>query len=347
MTNLPHLYPVKVSNTFGGVWGVILLVCLACTSCFKKDIVIKLPPKTGATTMQVRMGAGYDTCYYISLENGKVAGSHLITDWDLRFDATPSGHVVLMNSGNHNSRIIATAETDMKAAITAPPISITWGFDPPTSWQDSAYVRNWQASNGASKNEVYIFRQGDAVQTMQYFKFQIVSVTNAAYTILADSLNGTQPRLFTIPKFENKNFAYFSFANGGSVKNLEPNKTDWDLVCMPYHSPFYNNTPFLYYQVTGILSNSYNTLCGGDTAINTNFTTFTLDSIGKYPLNNFVGTIGYNWKKPDNNYNYVTFPNYVYVVKTQQGHLYKLHFTSFYFQGVEKGAPKFEFERML
>ncbi len=344
MTIQMELYTVNVSNI--RTIGLLIAVVIGFSACFKKDVQIKLPAKTGASLMQITMGSTYDTCYFINLDNAAVIKKYLITDWDIRFDATDNGHVVLMNSGNHNLRIIKSNTDNMKGAITIPPLDTTWGYDPPTAWVDSAYLQNWQDGNGNTKNEVYLVRRGDAVNALSYYKFKILSVSQGEYVIQYDTVDGIEPKTISIPKNVEKNFSYFSFNNGGKVVDIEPAKTSWDICFMQYHQPFYNSTPFLYYPVVGCLSNSYNTQCGGDTTLATSFNTFSLDQVNQYPLNSFANTIGYNWKKPDANFIYTTYPEYLYLVKTQLGHLYKLHFLDFYYQGLEKGAPKFEFERL-
>jgi hypothetical protein len=337
---------VLVSKRENRYFIVLVSIALFLSSCFKKDVKISLPPKTGSSFVQARMGNNYDTTLYINLGTGNVVGSHLSTAWDLRFDASDDGFVVLMNSGNNNTRIIKSTSTDITSGITIPSIDSAWGFDAPSRWVDSAYMRNWRNADGSAKPEVYIVRQGGSLQNMKYYKLQMKSVNKDGYSILVDTIFGNKPKQIFVPKNRNKNFVYFSFKNGGEAKDIEPERTAWDIVLMPYNEPFYHITPFLYYPVTGVLTNSYNTYSAGDTMRSTNFSKFTLDSIGAYPLNHFHNTIGYSWKKPDANFNYITDPSLLYLVKTQQGALYKLHFLDFYYQGTEKGSPKMEWERL-
>jgi HmuY protein len=344
MTKGKHLYTVNVSNTKAIV--LMMTVLVAVSGCFKKDITITLPPKTGSSVMQIKMGSNYEKCYFINFDNASIVKEALIGDWDLRFDANANGKSVLMNAGNHSIRMIKTNSDNMKSALTIPSITQTWGYDVPNNLLDSAYVNNWQDANGFSKNEVYILRQGDATSAMKYYKIKMVSVDENKYVMQYDTVDGINTKTITILKSPSKNFSYFSFTNGGKVIDWEPAKTDWDLCFMPYHQPFYFVTPFLYYPVVGCLSNSYNTFSASDSTKSNNFNTFSVADINQYTLNNYANTIGYNWKKPDNNYNFITSSNYLYLLKTQKGHLYKLHFLDFYYQGVEKGAPKFEFERL-
>jgi HmuY protein len=344
MTKGNHLYTVNVSNTKAIVLLITILVVI--TGCFKKDIVVTLPAKTGSSVMQVKMGSTYENCYFINLSKASIVKQSKIGEWDLRFDANANGKTVLMNSGNRSIRIIKTNSNNMKAGLVIPSITETWGYDAPNNLLDSAYLRNWLNSNGTSKNEVYIIRQGEATSDMKYYKIQLISVDDNKYVMQYDTVDGIKAKTIEIPKSLTKNFSYFSFANNGQVTDWEPNKTDWDICFMPYHQPFYNITPFLYYPVVGCLSNNYITLCGSDSNKSANFNTFSLADINQYPLNNNANTIGYNWKKPDINFNYETNANFLYLIKTQQGFLYKLHFLDFYYQGLEKGAPKFEFERL-
>jgi HmuY protein len=344
MTKGKHLYTVNVSNTKAIVLMMTILVVLS--GCFKKDITVVLPPKTGSSTMQVKMSSTYEKCYFINLDNASVVKESMIGEWDLRFDANANGKAVLMNAGNHSIRIIKTSSDNMKATLSIPSISETWGYDAPNQLTDSAYLNKWQDANGSSKNEVYIVRQGDGASKMKYFKIKMISADDNQYVMQYDTIDGINTKTISIPKSTTKNFSYFSFTKGGQVLDWEPAKKDWDICFMPYHQPFYLPTQFLYYPVVGCLANNFNTLSAGDTTKSFNFNTFTLADINQFTINSNVNNIGYNWKKPDNNFNFITYPDYLYLVKTQQGHLYKLHFLDFYYQGVEKGAPKFEFDRL-
>jgi hypothetical protein len=344
MIKQTQLCIVKVSNVKAICLMTMFVISL--TACFKKDITVTLPAKTGSSIMQVRMGTTYEKCYFINLANASVVKEALITDWDLRFDATANGQAVLMNSGHKSTRIIAANTTNLKDAnITIPPLTITWGFDAPNQLVDSAYLNNWW-QNGATNNQVYIVRQGESAATMKYYKIKMIAVNANSYTMQYDTITGTEPITISISKNSNTNFVYFSFADGGKTIDWEPAKTTWDVCFMQYHHPFYTETPFLYYLVTGVLANTYNTQSAGDSTISNNFATFSTANIGQYTFNNNANTIGYNWKRPDENFNYTTFSNYLYLIKNQQGAIFKLHFLDFYYQGVEKGAPKFEFERL-
>jgi hypothetical protein len=335
---------VKVSDK--RVFVALMALLISTSACFKKDIKVTLPAKTGSSVLQVKMGSTYENCYFINLEKASVVMQSNIGAWHLRFDATAAGSAVLMNSGNHSMRIIRSNTDNIKGSIKVPGLDTTWGYDSPTSLIDSAYLNNWLDANGKAKDEVYIVRIGDGVVPLHYYKIKMMSVNADNYVMQYDTINGITPKTILIPKQMDKNFVYFSFEDGGKVVEWEPAKTSWDICFMPYHEPFYFAKPFLYYPVTGCLANSYKTLCTGDTTTVTNFSTFTLQDAAKYQLLPYANGIGYNWKKPDNNFSFITHPEYIYLVKNQLGHLYKLHFLDFYFQGLEKGAPKFEWERL-
>jgi HmuY protein len=343
MTKQSEICLVKGSN----VMAICLMaVIISLTACFKKDIRISLPPKTGSSVMQVRMGTTYQNCFFVNLEKNSIVQQALITDWDLRFDATAKGSAVLINSGNQSTRIIAANTTIMDSGLNVPPLNITWGFDAPNQLVDSAFLNDWWLPNNTSNNQVYIIRQGESATTMKYYKIKMISVDANKYVMQYDTMTGKNPKTITLPKNTSKNFVYFSFVNGGRMIDWEPAKTNWDICFMPYHHPFYTETPFLYYPVTGVLANSFNTQTAGDTSINNSFASFTIDKIAQYTFNTNANTIGYNWKKPDANFNYITYSDYLYLIKNQNGAIFKLHFLDFYYQGIEKGAPRFEFERM-
>jgi HmuY protein len=336
---------VNLNRIFIGL-GVIMAVIITSISCIKKDTPIVLPPKTGSTYLQINTGNKYDTTVYVSLENNTIVKKGLHNDWDLRFDASNNGFAVLMNGGK-NTRAFNTHNSNINSVIVAPPINSAteWGYDAPSLLIDSAYLHNWQLPNGESKNEVYVLRQG-ASGNLAIYKILIKSVNATNYLIALDTITGTNPNIITIPKNDAYNFSYLSFKNGGTIVLFEPPKKDWDIEFTRYIHPFYNATPFIAYTVTGCLANPYNTLSAGDTTQSFEFGKFNLDQINKLPLSKNANAIGYNWKQlPDVMQNYITQPQYLYLIKTQNNKLYKLHFLDYYLNG-EVGAPKFEFERL-
>ncbi len=324
----------------------LVIIIVSFTACFKEDKTISLPPKTGSSFMQVNMGTDYNTCYYINLDSSTVVAKTNITDWHLRFDARPTGNAILLNAGNGSMRIITCTDTSMLTPTIAPAITETWGFDVPNQLADSAFLNNNRLTNAVTKNNVYVIRSGESSTTLAMYKIKLIHSDNFKYTIQYDTITGTNPKTIDVFKNSNYNFMYFTFNKGGEVILQEPKKTEWDICFTKYNHPFYNNNPFLYYPVVGALTNNFNTISAGDTSKPMAFEQVTPLTAGAFPLNNNANNIGYNWKKPDANYNFITYPNYIYFLRTQNGHLYKLHFVDFYTSSGSKGAPKFEFERL-
>jgi hypothetical protein len=328
---------------------IAIAILVSNTACFKQDKPYSLPPKTGSTIMQVDMGEDYDKCFFINLEQAKVVKEVSIQQWHLRFDASANGTAILLNAGSGAMRAIESGYTDMSQAINPPDINTMWGFDVSNNLVDSAYLNTWiDNTTGKSKNQVYYIRRGETANTLQYWKMQVISATQTEYVIKWDTVNGNNPKQLTIPKNASYNFVYVSLNNQGSVlPEWEPKRTEWDIVFTKYHEPFYNNNPFLYYPVTGVITNNYNTLAAADTTKLFEFASFKLSNSSQYTLTKNNNIIGYNWKVPDANYKYIVNPKLIYLVQNQLGQLYKLHFLDFYTTAGTKGAPKFEYERLL
>jgi hypothetical protein len=321
----------------------LMLALIAYSACVKQDSPIKLPPKTGSSYEQLNLGEQYDTTLFYNLHTNKVVQKVLTSAWDIAFDCRPQGHSIIINGGK-NSRVVKSGSTLINLINTVPPISESWGFDNPASLYDSAYISRYINNVGNSNQQVYLIRQGSGVK-MAYYKFQILSVSSSKYVIRLDTITGTSSTELTINKDENYNFVYFNFSTK-SIVPYEPFKNNWDLQFTRYIHPFYNLNPFIAYELTGVLSNPYNTLTGADTTGNVPFESVTPANINNIKLDANNNNIGYNWKwLPDITKPYIVQSKFTYVVKTQQQQVYKLCFTDFYLNGVG-GVPKFRYERV-
>jgi hypothetical protein len=192
---------------------------------------------------------------------------------------------------------------------------------------------------------VYIINRGytEAGQHTGYYKIKFTGVTPSGYTFEYGDVFGQTVFRGVIQKSEEYNFIGYSFTAHAQTNNIEPKKMDYDLCFTNYTHLFHD--PFQYYQVTGVLSNSYKTRVAKVNDIV--YSSITIkDTLGRTFTTN-RDAIGYDWKSFDLNTNlYTIYPKMCYIISDSKGFYYKLHFIDFYNPSGVKGAPKFEFRRL-
>lgn len=312
------------------------------TSCEKEDSPVILPPKGNSIPATVTMGETYDNEIYFDFETGLVKTSP-VAAWDISFESSKDGYHVFVNGGM-DIYVYNTQLTDaytVNTSATNGLINTDFLPDFPNGSPDSTAIGEWKDASGASKNLVYILKYPDKV----YKKIMIESVDATGYKIAYGGVDDATMQTITIPKEDQYNRVYFTFANGGSVVHPEPPKNTWDIVFTRYHHvyPYLNNTPYL---VSGVLLNPNNTVCFDTTTNNYEGIDFS-PAIASLPYTNARDVIGFDWKV----YNfteskYSVDPTRCYIIKNRNAAYYKLHFLDFYDMQGLKGTPSFEYMRI-
>ncbi len=131
----------------------------------------------------------------------------------------------------------------------------------------------------------------------------------------------------------------------------EPETTNWDLLFTQYTTLLYTDEGEKYpYLVTGTLINEYRTLVSLDSTMV--FSDIEIEDVLDLDFTSNLDAIGYEWKELIGDINggdfyYNTRSNYNYIIKSQDGLFYKLHFLGFYNEDTgEKGYPSFEYQRL-
>ena len=131
----------------------------------------------------------------------------------------------------------------------------------------------------------------------------------------------------------------------------------WDIVFSYYNGKLQAGGQEMPYYVTGALLNKGNVevlklnktdmIEAGQTFVN--YTDMTLDQALNYTYSTAVDAIGHDWKAFDmSSFSYTIVQDQYYVIKTDQGVLYKLEFLDFYSEdGALLGFPKFRFEKLF
>jgi hypothetical protein len=131
----------------------------------------------------------------------------------------------------------------------------------------------------------------------------------------------------------------------------------WDIVLAPYNGRADDGSGTLIpYEVTGALINKGNVTAlrlnkteleaENDTFISYNDITYA--DAENLTLSAEVDAIGHDWKALDfATFTYKMVEDQYYIIKTTEGVYFKLAFTSFYNDNLEKGFPEFKFQRIL
>lgn len=317
-------------------WTIALLLLVVHSSCFKDDIAMVLPPPGDAQIDQVGLGSDYERQQYFDFGTGDTLGSKF-DSWDLCFESSSSGWHIWINGGN--LALIANMDTQDFDAITDT-VGAAWKWDEASWHLDSTAIGDWR-----NDRMVYVIDLGYAKAAGERFKKIIFqSLTDAYYEIEYANLDGSDVHVMQVFKNDAYVYTYFSFADGGSILPIEPDKQRWDILFTRYRYIFYEEEPPLPYLVTGILINP-----GIEVAIDSSYAFDEIHYENAITFNYSAkrDVIGYNWKYYDfDNAAYVVRSDINYIIRDMEGVYWKLHFIDFYNTLGEKGYPQFEYQRL-
>ncbi|MBL7930962.1 MAG: HmuY family protein [Bacteroidia bacterium] len=330
----------------------VVLVSLLFFSCEKKELPVPkyVPPAAPADTAsgstagplivaQVDMSSDYRNQVWFSLSENRIVYANLKTDWDLAFECSPSGWHLMLN-GSKSMKVFKTNFEKLEDVKDTVGLGSNGKADVPSGNLDSTAVGSWQLDN-----KVYVINLGynELGKLIGYIKLKLISVDNNGYTFEFGDVYGTETYQGSVLKNAQKNFVAYSFASRMQINTVEPDKSSYDLCFTNYTHLFLE--PLQYYQVTGVLSNSYKTRIARFSGIP--FYKMTKkDTAGKTFVNDRNG-IGYDWKSFNLEKNlYSVNLNMCYIIQDSKGFYYKLHFLDFYNSSGLKGSPKFEFQRL-
>lgn len=316
----------------------LFVLTLSLFSCEKAEKPVVLPPAGESQMSTVDMGEQYENQIFFSFETNQIVKTSPVYSWDLAFQS--DGCHVFMNGGK-NIFVYNTHLTDPLLVTDASNVpNKSWLFDSPCGLPDSTALADWRLPNGTSKNEIFIANLTDG----NFKKFVILSMDAQSFVMAYGNIDAFVLDTIVIPKFQDYNFTYFSFDNGGQLVQPEPPKNSWDIVFTRYRYVYYDLDNFTYL-VSGVLLNPNNTSAMVDSINHFNNIQFDNSFLPQMSSNRDV--IGFDWKKynfDNGKYEVKTTKNYV--VRNQQNHFWKIHFLDFYNNNGVKGSPSFEFERI-
>lgn len=333
-----------------GFWLWIIAFPLL-ASCEKAENPIILPAPGNLQTMAASMGLNYDNQVYVDFKTG-AQKSAPYRSYDLAFEASENGFRIYLNTGKFMF-VALTGDTNMVAADST---GKDWRTETDQLYDDSTAFGDYRDASGVSKGETYIVDRGrtEHFGSARWRKFKVLAVTSNYYTIRYSNYNNTGVTDFTIPKDPEYSLMYFTFDNGGTMVDVAPKKTDWDVVFTKYTYTYYSepvNSPFRYYLVTGALLNKWSGCMNeqyrkDSTQLYVPFETFDASRLSDVNFNTLAAKIGFSWKDYDFTLGYIIIPDRFYLVRDTEGYVYKIRFYDFYDDQGNKGTAKFEYKRL-
>ena len=330
---------------------LLVLFCLmgmVLTACFKEDE--KVPPHiAGDVKMDTAaMTPLYKNQVFYDLGTGSAVSTVLKTDWDLGFASDSNGVRIILNSSNFMK---AADMGIVPIGFPADTSGVTWKFDKSDGNPDSSAIMGWIIPNGSDttySRHLFVIDRGMDEQGNLRGLRQVIfdSLKGNTFYFRFSNYNGTGLTSFSVSKQPGRNFAGFSFASGGQVKQVEPLRSDWDLKFTQYTTLLFTDLGEAYpYLVTGVLINPYKVAVAID---ETNaFQDIKMANVSSYTFSSAEDQIGYDWKFYSfESGSYTVVTNKTYIIRDTEGFYFKLRFVSFYNQAGEKGYPVFEFQEL-
>jgi len=325
---------------------ILLPFALFLTSCFDEDIAVTPLDRGDVQSNQVEMNSKYENQIYFDLHTNSVVSTNKYGEWDLGFQAYDS-YYIRLNSGR-NMALKDLGVVDF-ATVTDEYEEISYTRDVPSGNKDSSAIGKWWTEKDGeivSKEHVYIIDRKRSHDKSKggLRKLKIISADQEKFVFMFAELNSATGDTVVVPRNDMYNFITVSLDGTGSVTNLEPLSTEWDLLFTTY-TELFDVPGFEVYPVRGVLINTrYCQAVEADSTIA--FDELTSASIGEYEFTNKRDEIGWDWKQADINTGvYTVNPLKKYIIKDTEGFYYKLRFIGF--QKIvdgkaEKGYPEFE-----
>lgn len=308
------------------------------SGCLKEEIPVSRPDQGEIKSAVAEMESDYRYQVYFSLETDSFVGRNMKSAWDLGFECADSGYRVILNT----SKLMFAAWTKSNEDVSDTNQNVTWKMDGITGSMDSTAIGDWR-----SKSSYLLIDRGldEKGNHLGFVKLRILSKDIDAYEIEWAELKSVDWNNMRIPVNTARNFTHLSFDQGGQTIDIEPNKSEWDLLFTQYSERLWDGSVFLPYLVTGVQINRSETEIAEVRDVD--FDAIALDRVGQMDFTSRIDRPGYKWKEYqfDEGF-YEIIPGFSYVIKSSKGFYYKLRFVDFYNDSGERGFPKFEYQRL-
>lgn len=329
------------------------LLFLVMLSCIPDENPVKPLDRGAVVESSVGIGPFYGEQIYFSLEKDSILKQNNIVYWDLGFACQPDRYEIILNFGKFMKATVIESDSfeDIDKENIEQIADDNWQFDNSEGKTDSTAIGQWWETNNGdigSKRFIYIIDRGlnEKAKKQGFVKFQILKYDNKSYTVRFANLSDNEEHTVIITKNEDYNYVQLSFDGGGEIKNLEPQRDEWDILFSKYAQLLYTNEgDKMWYSVTGAYLNQNNTEAA--LLYSDDFQSIDIFAIDTLEFLNARNMIGHEWKYYDmaaSSYN--VRPDMIYIIKGVTGFYYKLHFIDFYDDNGNKGFPKFEYKKL-
>jgi hypothetical protein len=323
-------------------------------SCMPEDDPVKPYNRGSKQVSTVVMGADYSQQIYFSLDKNQIVKQNSYQIWDLGFACSDDRNEIILNFAKSMKAFDAGAVGFDKISSEYIKSIKTedWTCDNSEGKIDSIVLGSWHIEQSgaelSSNNHIYVLdRGGDpSGRKKGYAAIRIKNMKNGKYSIEFKIIGDEKIYTASISKNTLYNYVYFSFDNGGEIKELEPPKETWDILFTKYTQLLYTDAgEKLWYSVTSALINQF--YCKAALSETVDFDTVDANYMDKLNLLSYRNAIGHDWKTYDFETGaYKTNIKDVFFILSASGFKYKLRFLDFYDSKGEKGAPNFEFVKL-
>lgn len=298
---------------------------------------------------------------FYSLKDTSIISYNYNDLWDIGFETGENGKHVILNSADL-LEVTNLGPVDFIGTTTVPS-DAQWTYDASSGNYDSLAINNWVDTSTTPytySHNVYVIGKKTGLDRTLIKKIKIIELTSEHYKIVLAKMQKPLPDTIIVAKNKAYNFMGLSVRQEPKVVAFEPEKDKWDILFTQYSSILYTDdgipTP---YSVRGVLLNRHKTKAAkytindatSDEEIKKAYDNIDSTMISHLNFSGKTDIIGYEWKdvtidEGSNSAFYKADPKMVYIIKTQYGHYYKIHFISYYNSNGEKGFPLFEYERI-
>lgn len=325
--------------------GLLFLLLLALTSCFKEEEMIPPHEQGDLVEGQAALGPLYTYQVYYDLNLNETVSTSSITNFDLSFDCAPGGWTIRLNSALF---MLAGNSSDTVFSADLSADSLEMKFDRSDGNPDSTAIGSWYGLSGdsaVSLREIYLLDLGTDSEgnSLGQKKVQF-DISGEDYLMRYANPDNSGDTLVLISRNPFMDRVYFSFSEG--EVDIAPLPDRWSLQFTKYTTMLVTDEGEDYpYVVVGVLLNPNGVTATRDTIHD--FMEMEAGDVAELDFTTRADVIGYDWKY----YNfdagvYTIEPEMNYVIRDRDGFFYKLRFIDFYNDEGVKGYPTFEFVRL-
>jgi len=327
---------------------ILCFLSISFCACFKEDKPLILPEKNmHSQYLTLDCKGENEELLYLNL-NTKQQFVFLNTNWDIALQSDNQGNAIRINHSDKANQLYESSDTSLFTPFKTILKNGTKMMDSVNTWTQNTAIGDWWR-NGLPKRNIYLYHQEPDIygKGERAIKFRINKIKDKKYTIdYIDEIKDKNSIINAlIPQNNDYNFVYYSFKEEGIIKNMEPIKTDWDILFTSYRDmvKYEVDQTFYPYQVLGVLINPYNTWIH-KTASGKGFYEIDQYYCKNAPMCEISNTVGYDWKTFNLNLSkYSTDTSASWILKNSKGEYFKFRFLNFYNQKGVSGYPTIEF----